>query len=92
LGLDLGPLLGLTVAWGSGYPANETDTSITWGLTGGLRLQMVADSSRYWIELRVIDWLRTERLQHEVLPSGPSVWATLPSLEGLASAGWSFAL
>jgi hypothetical protein len=92
LGLDLGPLLGLTVAWGSGFPANETDTSITWGLTGGLRLQMVADSSQYWIELRMIDWLRTERLQHEVLPSGPSVSASLPSLEGLVSAGWSFAL
>jgi hypothetical protein len=92
LGLDLGALLGLTVAWGSDYPTNETDTSVTWGLTAGLRSQMVANSSRYWIELRVIDWLRTESLRHEVLPSGLSGSTALPSVEGLLSLGWSFAL
>lgn len=92
LGLDLGALLGLTVAWGSDYPTNDTDTSVTWGLTAGLRLQMVANSSRYWVELRMIDWLRKESLQHEVLPSGLSGTTVLPSVEGLLSLGWSFAL
>jgi hypothetical protein len=92
LGLDLGPLLGLTVAWGSDYPTNDTDTSVTWGITAGMRLQMVANSSRYWVELRVIDWLRRESLQHEISPSGPSGSTALPSVEGLLSLGWSFAL
>jgi hypothetical protein len=92
LGLDLGPLIGMTVAWGSGYPTNDTDASITWGLTGGLRMQLVANARSYWIELRVIDWMRTESLQHEVLPSGPSGSVELPSFEGLLSLGWSFAL
>jgi len=92
LDLDLGPLVGLTVAWGRNYPTNETDESVTWGLTGGMRLQIPLLSSQAWVELRVIDWLRTEQLQHEVLPTGPSGSATLPSLEGLLSVGWSFAI
>ena len=92
LSLDLGPLFGLTVAWGNGYPTTESDTSVTWGLTGGFRLQRLAKSSRFWLELRAIDWLRVESLQHEVLPSGPTGSAELPSVEGLLSLGWSFAI
>jgi hypothetical protein len=92
VGLDLGPLVGLTVAWGSNYPINETDASVTWGLTGGLRLQLPRLSSRVWVDLRVIEWLRTEQLQHEVLPAGPSGAAELPSVEGLLSVGFSLAI
>jgi len=92
VGLDLGPLIGLTVAWGSNYPTNETDASVTWGLTGGFRLHLPFLSSRAWAELRVIDWLRTEQLQHEVLPAGPSGSAELPSVEGLLSVGFSLAI
>jgi hypothetical protein len=92
LGLDLGPLIGMTVAWGSGYPTNDTDASVTWGFAGGLRMQLFANSWSYWIELRLIDWLRTESLQHEVLPSGPSGSVELPSVEGILSVGWSLEL
>jgi RNA polymerase sigma factor (sigma-70 family) len=53
----------------------------------GLRAQAAAV-----VAVRVIDWLRTESLQHEISPSGPSGSAGLPSVEGLLSLGWSFAL
>lgn len=92
LAIDLGPLAGLTVAWGSGYPHNQTDASPTLGVTGGLRLQLALASSMLWGELRVIDWLRGESLQHEIQPTGIVGSVDLPSLEGLVSLGWSFAI
>ena len=92
LAIDLGPLAGLTVAWGSGYPHNQTDASPTWGVTGGLRLQLPLTSSMLWGELRVIDWLHAQSLQHEIQPTGIVGSADLPSWEGLVSLGWSFAI
>ena len=92
LAIDLGPLAGLTVAWGSGYPANHTDESATWGVTAGLRLQVALASSRLWGELRIIDWLHGESLQHEIKPTGIVGSVDLPSIESLLSLGWSFAL
>ena len=92
LAMDLGPLVGLTVAWGSGYPSNQTDASPTWGVTGGLRLQLALASSRLWGELRVVDWLHAQSLQHEIQPTGIVGSADLPSLEVLLSLGWSFAI
>ena len=90
--MDLGPLVALTVAWGSGYPINQTDESPTWGLTGGLRLQVALASSRLWAELRIIDWLHGESLQHEIQPTGIASLADLPSLEGILSLGWSLGI
>ena len=92
LALDLGPLAALAVAWGSGYPTNQTDESPSWGVTGGLRLQVALATSRLWGELRVIDWLHAQSLQHEIQPTGIVGSSDLPALEGLASLGWSFAL
>jgi hypothetical protein len=88
--LDLGLLMGLTVAWGSGYPANRTDAAPTWGASAGLRLYVA--SARLWVELRLIDWLRAESLQHEVQPTGIVRTVDLAAREGLLTLGWSFVL
>lgn len=92
LALDIGLLAGLTVAWGSGYPSNHTDASPTWGVTAGLRLSIALTSSRLWAELRIVDWLQPESLQHEVQPTGIVRTVDLPAWEGFASLGWSFAI
>jgi hypothetical protein len=92
LAMDLGPLAGLTVAWGSGYPANHTDASPTWGATCGLRLQVNLPSFVPWVELRFVDWLRAQSLQHEILPTGIVGTTDLPAFEGVLSLGWSFAI
>jgi hypothetical protein len=91
LGLDLGPLAGLAVAWGSDYPVNQTAQSLTWGWSSGLRLQVVSTSSRAWIEMRAVNWLRRQRLQHVVLPSGRLDAVDLPSWEAQLTLGFGLA-
>jgi len=92
LAMDLGALAGFTVAWGSGYPANHMDSSPTWGVTCGLRLQVNLTSSVPWVELRVIDWLHAQGLQHDIQPTGIVSTTDLPPLEAVLSLGWSFAI
>ncbi len=91
LGLDLGPLAGLTVAWGSDYPVNQTDESLTWGWSVGLRLQLGSALTRSWIELRAIDWLRAQSLQQTARPSDRVDSVSLPSWETQLTLGWSLA-
>jgi hypothetical protein len=92
LSLDLGPLGGLTVAWGEGYPVDQTSQSLTWGWSAGLRGQLVSPSSRFWIDVRAINWLRAQELQHAVQPSGRLDTNSLPSWEAQLMLGWSLSI
>ena len=92
LGLDLGPIVGLTVAWGSDYSVDQTDQSLTWGWSAGLRLQFISASSRFWIDVRALDWLRAQQLRHAAWPSGRLDSVSLPSWEGQLTLGSSLAI
>ncbi len=85
---DVGPLAGGTFAWGSGYPNNQTDQALVFGVCAGLRLQLGEGQSRPWLEVRIVDWPLTQRLRFDSVGGDP-ITATLPALEGFLTLGWS---
>lgn len=91
LAADLGPLASLTIAWGADYPSNRSDQTLVLGFAAGLRLLIGPGPSRPWVEVRVIDWLGTQRLRFDAM-DGSTVTTTLPALEGLVTLGWNLPL
>jgi hypothetical protein len=85
---DLGPTVGATFAWGSGYASDSDDHALAAGGAGGLRLSFWGDASRSWAEVRVVKWMTTHRLRVDP-PMGAAVTADLPGVEAFLTLGWS---
>jgi hypothetical protein len=85
---DVGPLAGVTFAWGSGYPDDQTDQALVFGVCAGVRLQLGEGLSRPWLEVRIVDWPLTQRLRIDSAGGAP-ITANLPVLEGVLTLGWS---
>jgi hypothetical protein len=49
LDVDLGPLAAIAIAWGEGYPTDQADQAVVFGLSAGLRAQLGAGPSRPWV-------------------------------------------
>jgi hypothetical protein len=91
LAVDLGPLAAIAIAWGEGYPTDQADQALVFGLSAGLRAQFGAGPSRPWVEVRLIDWLGTQRLRFDT-PGTEPITADLPTVEGMLILGWSLPL
>ena len=91
LAADLGPTVGLALAWGSGYPSNLSDQTVAFGGAAGLRVELADGPSRPWLQIRVMDWLQAQRLRVDASPSAP-VTENLPKVEGILAIGWSLLL
>jgi hypothetical protein len=90
LGFDAGLAGGLAVAWGTGYPSNDTRHAFDWGPAGGLRLLSGSGRFRPWLAVHLMVWLRSQSLRYEDLTTGKATATTVSSVEGSIAAGFDF--
>jgi hypothetical protein len=91
LAADAGALAGVTFAWGDGYPSNQNDQALAFGLSGGLRLTLATTVARPWAEVRLVGWPTAQRLRFDAA-DGTSAVSDLPPVELNLTLGWSLSL
>ena len=87
VGLDAGLAGGLTVAWGTDYPTNDTQHAFDWGPVGGLRMLVGAGRVRPWLAARLMYWVRPQRLRYDDLATGIVTAKTVSPIEGSLAVG-----
>ena len=91
LAADAGALAAVTFAWGEGYPSNQNDHALAFGLSAGLRVALATTFARPWVEVRLIGWPTAQRLRFDEAGSAATV-SDLPPVESNLTLGWSLSL
>lgn len=60
---DAGPAAGYTIAWGQGYDTDQTDQSLTYGVTAGVRVGLPWRNLGLWTDVRMFKWLYGQSVQ-----------------------------
>jgi hypothetical protein len=84
---DVGVAGGLTVAWGSDYPNNDSQHAFDFGPVGGIRVVVGSGHLRPWLGARFMYWVRSQRLHYEDLPTGNASETTVSHFEGSLALG-----
>ena len=92
VGFDAGLAGGLTLAWGTNYPNDESQFAFDWGPTGGFRLLVGADRFRPWLATRLVYWVRSQRLRYDDLATGAMTAETISPIEGSLAVGFDVEL
>jgi hypothetical protein len=87
---QVGPALGVLLVNGTGYGANESDTSVMWGADVGLSLVRPWKGHEMWVRLDAIAWPQGRSLLSKQGPASPNIMVPLPSLEVRSVLGFSF--
>jgi hypothetical protein len=60
---DAGLAAGYTLAWGQGYDTDQTDQSLTYGATAGVRAGLPWRNLSIWTDVRTFKWLYGQSVQ-----------------------------
>jgi hypothetical protein len=87
VGFDAGLAGGLTVAWGTDYPNNDTQHAFDWGPAGGFRVLVSKGRLRPWLAARLTYWVLSQRLLFEDLRTSAVTATAVSSVEAWLAAG-----
>jgi len=76
---DVGVATAYTLAWGQGYDTNQTDQSLTYGVTAGLRGSLPWRRFRIWTDVRIFGWLHRQSVQVDSDAAGSTAMVSLPT-------------
>lgn len=85
-----GVALGYTLAWGTGYAANQTDQSLTYGLVAGTRAGLGVGQLRLFIDVTAMWWLYRQHVQVDGDANGGSATRSLPAWDLQAGIGVTY--
>jgi hypothetical protein len=85
-----GLALGYTLAWGTGYEANQTDQSFTYGLVAGTRAGIPFGRVRLFVDVTAMWWLYDQKVQVDGDANGGSATRSLPRWDLQAALGLTY--
>jgi hypothetical protein len=89
---QVGPALGVLLVNGTGYVANESDTSVMWGADVGLSLVRPWKRHEMWVRLDATTWPQGRSILSQQGPSMSNIMVPLPSWEVRSALGFSLAI
>jgi hypothetical protein len=85
---SVGPALGVLAVSGSGYDHNLNETTVMWGIDGGLALIRPWRKHEAWLSFGAMAWPQERKIRSRPYASNSDV--ALPGAEARLSAGFSW--
>ena len=89
---QVGPALGYLQVQGTGYYANESDTSVMWGADVGVTLARPWKRHEMWLRIEAIAWPQGRSILSQQGPVTSNIMVPLPSLEVRSVVGFSLGI